>query len=160
MLKRQEYGYKPPFELIDFFVNVEHRQGRGIFAEAMVKVRVQGEVLHTAAEGNGPVNALDLALRKALGGYYPQIMNFHLSDYKVRILDLDHGTEAITRVLIDLRNTTSRWSTVGAGNEYHRSFMARTRGFAGIWFDGGALEESGVRQLAVACTTAGRCTPE
>ena len=114
MLKRQEYGYKPPFELIDFFVNVEHRTGRGIFAEAMVKVRVQGEVLHTAAEGNGPVNAMDNALRKALVGYYPQIANFHLSDYKVRILDSDHGTEAITRVLIDTRNSTSRWSTVGA----------------------------------------------
>jgi len=114
MLKRQEYGYKPPFELVDFFVNVEHRQGRGIFAEAMVKVRVQGELLHTAAEGNGPVNALDNALRKALMGYYPQIANFHLSDYKVRILDSDHGTEAITRVLIDTRNSASRWSTVGA----------------------------------------------
>jgi 2-isopropylmalate synthase len=114
MLKRQEYGYKAPFELVDFFVNVEHRQGRGIFAEAMVKVRVQGELLHTAAEGNGPVNALDNALRKALMGYYPQIANFHLSDYKVRILDSDHGTEAITRVLIDTRNSTSRWSTVGA----------------------------------------------
>jgi len=115
MLKRQEYGYKPPFELIDFFVNVEHRDKRGIFAEAMVKVRVQGEVLHTAAEGNGPVNALDIALRKALTSYYPQIATFHLSDYKVRILDSDHGTEAITRVLIDTRNSTSRWSTVGAG---------------------------------------------
>ena len=114
MLKRQEYGYKAPFELVDFFVNVEHRQGRGIFAEAMVKVRVQGELLHTAAEGNGPVNALDNALRKALLGYYPQLANFHLSDYKVRILDSDHGTEAITRVLIDTRNSTSRWSTVGA----------------------------------------------
>ncbi|MDQ3004771.1 MAG: citramalate synthase [Chloroflexota bacterium] len=114
MLKRQEYGYKPPFELVDFFVNVEHRQGRGIFAEAMVKVRVQGELLHTAAEGNGPVNALDNALRKALLGYYPQLVNFHLSDYKVRILDSDHGTEAITRVLIDTRNSTTRWSTVGA----------------------------------------------
>jgi 2-isopropylmalate synthase len=114
MLKRQEYGYKPPFELIDFFVNVEHRDKRGIFAEATVKVRVNGEVLHTAAEGNGPVNALDNALRKALMGYYPQIANFHLSDYKVRILDSDHGTEAITRVLIDTRNSTSRWSTVGA----------------------------------------------
>ena len=114
MLKRQEYGYKAPFELVDFFVNVEHRQGRGIFAEAMVKVRVQGELLHTAAEGNGPVNALDNALRKALLSYYPQLANFHLSDYKVRILDSDHGTEAITRVLIDTRNSTSRWSTVGA----------------------------------------------
>jgi 2-isopropylmalate synthase len=114
MLKRQEYGYKAPFELVDFFVNVEHRQGRGIFAEAMVKVLVQGELLHTAAEGNGPVNAMDNALRKALAGYYPQVGKFHLSDYKVRILDSDHGTEAITRVLIDTRNDTSRWSTVGA----------------------------------------------
>jgi 2-isopropylmalate synthase len=114
MLKRQEYGYNPPFELVDFLVNVEHRQGRGIFAEAMVKVRVQGELLHTAAEGNGPVNALDNALRKALMGYYPQLANFHLSDYKVRILDSDRGTEAITRVLIDTRNSTTRWSTVGA----------------------------------------------
>ena len=114
MLKRQEYGYKPPFELIDFFVNVEHRQGRGILAEATVKVRVNDQVLHTAAEGNGPVNALDNALRKALLGYYPQLADFHLSDYKVRILDSDHGTEAITRVLIDTRNSTSRWSTVGA----------------------------------------------
>jgi 2-isopropylmalate synthase len=114
MLKRQEYGYKPPFELIDFSVTVEHRQGRGIFAEATVKVHVNGEVLHTAAEGNGPVNALDLALRKALMGYYPQISHFHLSDYKVRILDSDHGTEATTRVLIDTRNSASRWSTVGA----------------------------------------------
>jgi len=114
MLKRQEYSYKPPFELVDFFVNVEHRQGRGIFAEATVKVRVNGEVLHTAAEGNGPVNAMDNALRKALMGYYPQIAKFYLSDYKVRILDSDHGTGAITRVLIDTRNSTARWSTVGA----------------------------------------------
>ncbi len=115
MLKRQEYGYQPPFELIDFFVNVEHRDKRGVFAEAMVKVRVRGEVLHTAAEGNGPVNALDLALRKALLPYYPQIAHFHLSDYKVRILDSERGTEATTRVLIDTRNAASRWSTVGAG---------------------------------------------
>jgi 2-isopropylmalate synthase len=115
MLKRQEYGYKAPFELIDFSVNVEHRQGRGIFAEATVKVMVRGELFHTAADGNGPVNAMDNALRKALVSYYPQVAKFHLSDYKVRILDSDHGTEAITRVLIDTRNSTSRWSTVGAG---------------------------------------------
>jgi len=114
MLKRQEMYYKPPFELIDFLVNVEHRSGRGIFAEAMVKVRVKGEVLHTAAEGNGPVNALDLALRKALLPTYPQLGLFHLADYKVRILDSDHGTRATTRVLIDTQNGTKRWSTVGA----------------------------------------------
>ena len=114
MLKRQQPGYQPPFELVDFLVNVEHRQGRGIFAEAMVKVKVGDEVLHTAAEGKGPVNALDIALRKALLGHYPEIATFHLADYKVRILDGQDGTEAITRVLIDTRNTTRLWSTVGA----------------------------------------------
>jgi 2-isopropylmalate synthase len=114
LLKRQQSDYQPPFELIDFFVNVEHRQGRGIFAEATVKVRVEGEVLHTAAEGNGPVNALDAALRKALTPRYPQLARFNLVDYKVRILDGKQGTQAITRVLIDTQNGTKRWSTVGA----------------------------------------------
>ncbi len=114
MLKRQQPGYQPLFELVDFLVNVEHRQGRGIFAEAMVKLKVGGEVLHTAAEGNGPVNALDLALRKALIGHYPEIASFHLADYKVRILEGQDGTEAITRVLIDTRSPTRLWSTVGA----------------------------------------------
>ncbi len=114
MLKRQQNDYRPPFELVDFFVNVEHRQGRGIFAEATVKVRVDGEVLHTAAEGNGPVNALDAALRKALVPIYPQLAAFHLADYKVRILDGENGTQAVTRVLIDTQNGTKRWSTVGA----------------------------------------------
>jgi 2-isopropylmalate synthase len=125
MLKRQEMYYKPPFELIDFLVNVEHRSGRGIFAEATVKVRVKGEVLHTAAEGNGPVNALDLALRKALIPTYPQLGSFHLSDYKVRILDSENGTEAVTRVLIDTQNGTQRWSTVGASaNIIEASWLA------------------------------------
>ena len=114
MMKRQNAAYQAPFELIDFFVNVEHRSGRGIFAEATVKVKVDGEVLHTAAEGNGPVNALDLALRKALRTHYPLVEKFHLADYKVRILDGNNGTEAITRVLIDTQNGHRRWSTVGA----------------------------------------------
>jgi len=125
MLKRQEMHYKPPFELVDFFVNVEHRDRRGTFAEATVKVRVNGEILHTAAEGNGPVNALDIALRKALQPTYPQLSDFHLADYKVRILDGENGTEAITRVLIDTQNGTKRWSTVGAsGNIIEASWRA------------------------------------
>jgi 2-isopropylmalate synthase len=125
MLKRQEMYYKPPFELIDFLVNVEHRQGRGIFAEAMVKVRVRGELLHTAADGNGPVNALDTALRKALLPHYPQLASFHLADYKVRILDSENGTKAVTRVLIDTQNGTQRWSTVGASaNIIEASWLA------------------------------------
>jgi 2-isopropylmalate synthase len=114
MLKRQQPGYTAPFELIDFSVTVEHRRGRGILAEATVKVKVDGEVQHTAAEGNGPVNALDAALRKALQPRYPAIRQFQLADYKVRILDGTNGTAATTRVLIDTQNGTRRWSTVGA----------------------------------------------
>jgi 2-isopropylmalate synthase len=114
LLKRKEPGYKAPFELIDFRVNVDHRQGRGMFAEAMVKVMVDGEVMITAAEGNGPVAALDEALRKALIPRYPALAEFHLADYKVRILDGGSGTSATTRVLIDTHNGTKRWSTVGA----------------------------------------------
>jgi 2-isopropylmalate synthase len=114
LMRRQQPGYRPLFELIDFLVSVEHRTGRGIFAEAMVKVRVDGEVLHTAAEGDGPVNALDAALRKALAPRYPRIAELQLADYKVRILDGSEGTAAVTRVLIDMVRGTQRWSTVGA----------------------------------------------
>ena len=114
LMRRQLPGYTPPFELIDFLVNVEHRTGRGIFSEAMVKVRVAGEVLHTAAEGDGPVNALDAALRKALAPRYPEVGSFQLVDYKVRILDGSDGTAAVTRVLIDTQKGARRWSTVGA----------------------------------------------
>jgi 2-isopropylmalate synthase len=114
MLNRMQDGYQPPFELIDFMVVVEHRQGRGMLAEATVKVRVGERVLHTAAEGNGPVNALDAALRKALENVYPKLSQVRLSDYKVRILDSENGTGAQVRVLIDTKNGTRRWSTVGA----------------------------------------------
>jgi len=116
MLRRLQAGYQPPFELIDFLVLVEHRQGRGILAEAMVKVRVGDQVIHTAAEGNGPVSALDCALRRALIGVYPELTDVRLDDYKVRILDSGSGTDAVVRVLIDSKKGTQRWSTVGASN--------------------------------------------
>jgi 2-isopropylmalate synthase len=124
-LKRNETGYTAPFDLIDFLVNVEHRSGRGLFAEAMVKVRMKGEVHHTAAEGDGPVDALYAALRKALIGRFPEIDQLHLADYKVRILDPEHGTGAVTRVLIDMQRDGKRWSTVGASpNIIEASWMA------------------------------------
>jgi 2-isopropylmalate synthase len=119
LLQQLQPGYKPPFELIDFMVIVEHRQGRGILSEANVKVRVGERVLHTAAEGNGPVSALDHALRKALESEYPQLANVRLDDYKVRILDSESGANAKVRVLVDTVNVqegTERWSTVGAGS--------------------------------------------
>jgi 2-isopropylmalate synthase len=114
MLSQMKPEYKAPFELIDFLVVVEHRQGRGMLAEASVKVRVGDQIMHTAAEGNGPVSALDAALRKALEGVYPALANVRLSDYKVRILDSENGTAASVRVLIDTKNGDHRWSTVGA----------------------------------------------
>ncbi len=114
LMQRYRKDYTPPFELVDFMVVVEHRQGRGTFAEATVKLRVEGEELHTVAEGNGPVDALDRALRKALTPVYPQLAAFQLADYKVRILDGANGTAATTRVLIDTQNGHHRWSTVGA----------------------------------------------
>ncbi len=114
MLYRLQPDYKPPFELIDFTVLVQHREGRGVGADATVKVRVGDRLLHTAAEGNGPVNALDAALRKALLDVYPSLAEVHLSDYKVRILDSQNGTGATVRVLIDTEQGSRRWSTVGA----------------------------------------------
>lgn len=125
MLRRARLDYRPRFEMIDFIVIVEQRQGRGLLAEANVKLRVGDEIVHVAAEGNGPVNALDTALRKALAPFYPALNTFHLADYKVRILDGDAGTAATTRVLIETANHTQRWSTVGASpNIIEASWLA------------------------------------
>jgi 2-isopropylmalate synthase len=125
MFHRLKEGYKAPFDLIDYSATVEHRQGRGVFAEAMVKIQVKGEVIHTIAEGNGPVNALDAALRKGLVPIYPRLAEFQLADYKVRIIDGNKGTAATTRVLIDSQNGHNRWSTVGAStNIIEASWLA------------------------------------
>jgi 2-isopropylmalate synthase len=127
MLYRSREGYEPPFTLVDFMAVVEHREGRGIFAEATVKVRVGDRIFHTAAEGNGPVNALDAALRKALVPVYPHLADFDLADYKVHILDGKSGTAATTRVVIDMQNGMNRWSTVGASsNIIEASWIALT----------------------------------
>ncbi len=114
LLKRRGAGYQPLFEVLDYQVQVGKRQQSETFAEAVVKLAVGAQVLHTAAEGNGPVGALDAALRKALTPAYPMLATLHLADYKVRILDGAAGTEAVTRVLIDGRGEHGTWSTVGA----------------------------------------------
>lgn len=115
MLRRTHPAYVPPFEMTDYWVMVQKRRGgRGTIVEATVKVRVGPQIMHTVAEGNGPVNALDTALRQALTGIFPQISSVRLEDYKVRILDGENNTAATTRVLIETRQGTRRWSTVGA----------------------------------------------
>jgi 2-isopropylmalate synthase len=114
MLRRARPGYQPPFELIDYTATVEHRAGRGMFSEATVKVRVGDRIFHEVSEGNGPVNALNRALRKAILPFYPRLRAMHLTDYKVRILDSESGTAAMTRVLIDFSDGDRQWTTVGA----------------------------------------------
>jgi 2-isopropylmalate synthase len=114
LIRRHQADYVAPFRILDYTCLVEQREGRELLAEATVKVQVDGEILHTAADGNGPVNALDAALRKALRAFYPQLDTVHLYDYKVRILDGDAATAARTRVIIDSADGVREWSTMGS----------------------------------------------
>ncbi|GBC97866.1 (R)-citramalate synthase [bacterium HR17] len=113
LLIRKHLGLRRKFfELVNFTVLVTHRNG-DITAEAKVKVRVGDEELVTAAEGNGPVHALDLALRKALESVYPELKSVRLTDYKVRVVNSDAATGARVRVLIESRDETGAWTTIG-----------------------------------------------
>jgi 2-isopropylmalate synthase len=114
LIRRHQAGYAPPFRIVDYTCLVEQRAGADLRAEATVKVEVEGETLHTAADGNGPVNALDAALRKALRAFYPVLDSVHLYDYKVRILDSDAATAARTRVTIESTDGSLEWSTMGS----------------------------------------------
>jgi 2-isopropylmalate synthase len=132
LVRRSRPGYQPPFELVDWLVIVERRRRTpvesdddGLLSEATVKVRVNGELVHTAAEGNGPVNALDRALRKGLTAFYPQIEKIRLVDYKVRILDGGSGTGSVVRVLIESSDGQREWRTVGSStNIIEASWLA------------------------------------
>ena len=110
LLKR----HKPFFKLLAYRVEMDRRGGDGRHrVGASVKLEVNGKVVHTTAEGDGPVNALDKALRAALTGFYPAIATVQLVDYKVRILDSHSGTAAKTRVIIESTDGTDTWGTVG-----------------------------------------------
>ncbi len=100
------------FEIEGFRVIVE-KKGKKVVSEATVKIKVEKLIEHTASEGNGPVNALDNALRKALEKIYPQIKNMKLTDYKVRILHPEKATGALTRVIIQSIDEKDTWGTVG-----------------------------------------------
>jgi 2-isopropylmalate synthase len=126
LMERALGNHRPYFELQGFRVIVEE-QGTGTepVAEATVKVRVKGIEEHTAASGNGPVNALDHALRKALEDFYPNLRQMSLLDYKVRILDESKATAAKTRVLITSGDGDETWGTVGvADNIIEASWQA------------------------------------
>tara|TARA_Y100001949_G_scaffold121692_1_gene103535 strand:+ start:459 stop:2087 length:1629 start_codon:yes stop_codon:yes gene_type:complete len=124
LLMRAAAGWEQDFfRLESFSVNVGHRSGSGsrawndvaveVETEATVRLRLDGELVDATGEGNGPVNALDAALRRALGGRYPSLERLRLTDYKVRVLETSRGTGAVTRVLIDSTDGERSWSTIG-----------------------------------------------
>jgi 2-isopropylmalate synthase len=115
LIRRLQPGYVAPWTVADFTTQVR-KNGSSVHAEATVKVEVDGAVFHTAASGNGPVNALDAALRKALSNRFPALDAVSLHDYKVRILDGGAGTAATTRVLIESGKDLKRWTTVGCSS--------------------------------------------
>jgi 2-isopropylmalate synthase len=124
LVRRLQPGYVAPWSVADFTTQVR-KNGGSVHAEATVKVEVGDSTYHTAASGNGPVNALDAALRKALSPRFPSLDGVSLHDYKVRILNGDAGTAATTRVLIESGRDTDRWTTVGcSANIIEASLLA------------------------------------
>ena len=153
VLRRALPNYEAPFELVDFMVVIENRRrssfGTGwrkdgaehpMLSEATVKVRVGDDVLHTAAEGDGPVGALDGALRKGLIGAYPELSAIRLTDYKVRVVNEGAGTGAAVRVVIESADDKDVWYTVGAStNILEASWLALTDSFEWWLFKNGVL---------------------
>ena len=153
VLRRALPNYEAPFELVDFMVVIENRRrssfGTGwrkdgaehpMLSEATVKVRVGDDVLHTAAEGDGPVGALDGALRKGLIGAYPELSAIRLTDYKVRVVNEGAGTGAAVRVVIESADDKDVWYTVGAStNILEASWLALTDSFEWWLFKNGVV---------------------
>ena len=113
LMKKALKKYKPCFTLEGFKVNIEKREDNTLISEAVIKLHVNKKEEHTAAVGDGPINALDNALRKALLKFYPALSKMRLSDFKVRVLDEKAGTAAKVRVLIQSEDENSSWGTVG-----------------------------------------------
>jgi 2-isopropylmalate synthase len=113
LIRRETGDYEPLFRLESFRVIVEKREDGKVGTEATIKIWVDGERYVRTAEGNGPVNALDRALRDVIGEIYPHLRDIDLVNYKVRILDEGKGTAAVTRVLLDASDGTDTWGTIG-----------------------------------------------
>ncbi|MEF2965517.1 citramalate synthase [Paenibacillus sp. M1] len=125
LLREANGDLKELFVFESFKMLVEKSAGKPVISEAFVKLNIDGNSIYTAAEGNGPVNALDNALRKALITYYPGLQEIHLSDYKVRVLDDKDATASKVRVLIESKDYGNSWSTVGvSGNVIEASWEA------------------------------------
>lgn len=113
LVKKALKKYKNFFDLESFRVIIEKRKSGRVSSEATIKLKVNNVEEHTSAEGDGPINALDNALRKALRDFYPAVSKMHLTDFKVRVLDEKAGTAANVRVLIESEDEEDSWSTVG-----------------------------------------------
>jgi 2-isopropylmalate synthase len=126
LLLRDELGQtNRPFTLESYRVIIDRREDGALVSEATVKLSAGGQRVISTEEGNGPVNALDRALRKALEHAYPQLAKMELTDYKVRIMPGKHGTDAVTRVLIETTDHEREWTTVGVhGNVIEASWLA------------------------------------
>jgi 2-isopropylmalate synthase len=117
--------FREDFEFKGFRVIEEKRENGEMFSEATIKVKADGRLEHTAAEGDGPVNALDNALRKALVRFYPSLLTVKLEDFKVRVLEGKEGTAAKVRVLIESSDGSDRWGTIGVStNVIEASWLA------------------------------------
>jgi 2-isopropylmalate synthase len=129
LVRRLAPDYQPLFKLRDYRSMVS-RHGDRHMAETTIKLSIGEHEVHTAAEGNGPVNAFDQALRKALQPLFPRVAQIKLTDYKVRILNSNSGTAAVTRVLVDWHDGERFWSTVGAGpNILDATWLALADGY-------------------------------
>jgi 2-isopropylmalate synthase len=113
LIRRETGDYEPLFRLESWRVIVEKREDGKLMTEATIKIWVDGERFVRTAEGNGPVHALDSALRDAIGETYPHLRDIELTNFKVRILDESKGTGAITRVLLDASDGTDTWGSIG-----------------------------------------------
>lgn len=122
---RSEAGWKQPWFSVESYRMTTESRDSGMVVEATLKVLVGDERVITVAEGNGPVNTLDAALRKAISGAYPQVARIHLTDYRVRVLDSGTGSSAATRVLVDSTDDAQTWSTIGVSdNVIEASWLA------------------------------------
>jgi 2-isopropylmalate synthase len=113
MLRRETGDYEALFRLESFRVVTEKREDGKVETEATVKIWIDGNRYLRTAEGNGPVNALDRALRDAITELHPHLADIELTNYKVRILDEAHGTGAVTRVLLDSSDGRDSWGSIG-----------------------------------------------
>jgi 2-isopropylmalate synthase len=125
LVRRCAGTFQPHFERLTYHVGVEGDSQRGVMTEATVKLRVGNQIRHQVAEGDGPVNALDAAMRKALERPFPNLAEMHLVDYKVRVINSEAGTAAGVRVIIESRDAHDTWGTVGVSeNVIEASWIA------------------------------------